>query len=891
MPNSPNTKNFDPHAMLLLAVYFACGVVFGHAGWLGLTGAAIAAIVLLVSSVIKRSAAGAIIPLIFVPLGTVCYEIETLGVTADRVKRIYAENRIASYEPVEIEGVLVGPPEPSYGGSFLTVRVDRLTYKDGGQPVQGRVRLFASTEDDVREAELLELDLSYGSRIRVACRLERDERFLNPGVASRPEMLDQQGIDAVATIKSPLLIQKLGEESVFRPLAWAYEERQRLIDAFRDTFSARTAGILTASLLGDKHFLDRHTAATFREGGTFHVLVISGLHITFIGGVTLWAVSLITRRVFLQAVLASVFLWGYTLAVGGGVPVVRATVMFSFLLLSRVIYRESSLVNALGTCTLLLLVLRPSDLFTASFQLTVASVAAIVGCAFPLIEKLRAIGGWMPTREAPLPPNVSNSLRRVCEFLYWNESAWRIENDRHIWSANLFKSPYPKRLRAPNMQSVAAYVCEGAMVSLIVQVWMLPLLVIYFHRVSVPAVVLNLWVGVFLALESFAALGAVVTSVVSEWLAAPMIVFTELLNRMMMLLPSVLSSAGVADVRLPVYAGSGRAVYYLFAGSVVLCTVQLFKWQPFRLERPVRRGRAMIATAVVTMLLGAAILFHPFSAPRGDGLLRIDFLDVGQGDAALITFPNGETMLVDGGGRADFREDEGFEPDVPRIGEAVVSEFLWEKGYSRVDYLLATHADADHMQGLIDVAANFDVGSIIVGHVPESDREFDELMALAGKKTIPVVSVAEGYRWDIGGVELVTLNPPRRDVGSRAASANNDSIVILLRSGHRTFLLTGDIERAAEEALLASGEPHLAADLVKVPHHGSRTSSTEEFVSRVGAGTAVISVGRRSRFGHPHPDVVRRWRDARAEVVTTGERGTITVETNGDLIRIATFRP
>jgi competence protein ComEC len=891
MLRSPTARNFNRHAMLVLAVCFACGIILGRAGALGISGATVIAICLIVFCFMRRSIALFAAPLIFIPLGTFCHEIETRSIADDRIRRIYSDGRIKSAEPVEIEGTLLRVPEPAYGGYFLTLRVDRLVFRTTGQTASGNVRLFAPAENDATAGELDRLGLRYGSRVRIACRLEREDRYLNPGVASRIGILDQQGIDAVATIKSPLLIEKLGDEPVFIPLAWAYDVRQHLIGAFRANFSAETAGVLIASLLGDKHFLDRGTAEAFREGGTFHVLVISGLHITFIGGLTLWAISFVTGRTLLQATLASSLLWAYTFAVGAEIPVVRASLMFSFLLISTVIYRQSELLNALGTCTLLLLVWRPSDLLSASFQLTVVSVAAIVGCAFPLIKKLRAIGSWTPTHVEPLPPNTTTLVRRVCETLYWNEAEWNIDNKRQVWSANLFKSPYLKLLTVPNLKAIAAYVFEGLLVSVIVQIWMLPLLVIYFHRVSPLGIVLNLWVGVFLAMESFSAVAAVIVNSISLWMAAPLIAMTEIFNRMMMAMPVWFSRAGVADLRVPIYTGGYASVYYVYGATVVIAAVELFKWDPFSLRRE-RPSRLAVTYLGLVAVCAVIILVHPFSSPRPEGRLKIDFLDVGQGDSALVTFSNGVTMLVDGGGRVDYREDgpDRFEPDLPRIGESAVSEFLWEKGYSHIDYLVATHADADHIQGLADVARNFSIGSLIVGVVPESDRDFDEVLAVAQRNKIGVVSVRRGDNIDIGGVAVQVLNPPR-DERSRSNTANDSSIVLRITFAARTFLLTGDIEREAERALVADETINLFADVAKVPHHGSRTSSTDSFVDNVRANTAVISVGRRSRFGHPHDEVVKRWRGAGAMVQTTGERGTITVETDGHDLLIRTFKP
>ena len=884
MREAPNS--YSRYPMLFLAIGFACGVVIGRAG-VEIIGAGIVAASVIAIARIRQSVAPVILPLVFIPLGIFCHFIETNSLSADRVKRIYEAGEIASYEPVEIEGVLKGYPEPANRGSFLTLRAERLRFRQAVRPVSGNVRLFvigSKTTDG-------EADLRHGSIVRVACRLEREDRYLNPGVAIRTQLLDEQGIDAVATVKSALLVEKMGDDAVFLPLAWAYKHRTLLIGKFRELFGRRTAGVLTASLLGQKQFLDRETAEVFREGGTFHVLVISGLHITFIGGLTLWLVSLFTKRPYLQASVAASFLWAYTLAVGAETPVVRASLMFSFLLLSKLIYRQSSLLNALGACTLMLLVWRPSDLFSVSFQLTFVSVAAIVACAFPLIEKLRATGAWTPSRETPLPSNVSRRLRRTCEFFYWNDAEWSLRARRNIWSAGLFKSPYLACLAAPNLKIAAAYVVEGLLVSVIVQVAMLPLVIIYFHRVTPAGVVLNLWVGAFLALESFTAIAAVIIASFSTWLAEPVIGLTEFLNVLMIAAPAAVAALDIADLRVPVYSGPLKSVYLLYGVVIMLASVQIFKWDPFALCRKPGQLRISLILFLPAAVLAFIVVFHPYSAPPSDGHLRIDFLDVGQGDSALITFPDGQTMLVDGGGLVQYRDDESadFEPDIPRIGETVVSEFLWEKGYSRVDYLVATHADADHIQGLVDVARNFDIGILILGAMRPSDPDLAQLIQVADAKKIPVRTVSVPDEFSIAAVDIRVLSPPG-SVSPASGSTNNESVVLHLGFGSRSFILTGDIEREAEHELERFGSL-LKADVVKVPHHGSRTSSTPQFVDMVGARIAVIPVGRRSRFGHPHGEVVERWRSAGSEVMTIGERGTITVKTDGERLAITTFLP
>ncbi|HUR99005.1 MAG TPA: ComEC/Rec2 family competence protein, partial [Pyrinomonadaceae bacterium] len=442
MSGTVSPQTFCRYPLPWLASWFAGGIVIAHFSDIGLVVCGVAIVFAAGLCLVWLKSSTILIPVIFISLGMFCCEIEMRSISDNRVKRIYDEGRIQSGEPVDIEGVLLGLPESGYGGSFLLIRSEKLTFKNTAMEVSGRIRVFLPDENDAENREPGQLDLRYRSRVRIYCKLEREEKFQNPGVASRLAMLDQQGIDATAMIKSSLLIEKLGDESVFLPLARVYEQRQRLIQEFREHFSAPTAGVMIASLLGNQHFLDRETSETFREGGTFHVLVISGLHITFIGALTLWVISYFFRSRAIQFVLATSFLWSYTFAVGAEVPVVRASMMFTVLLFSRIVHRRGSQLNALGFCVLMLLVWRPADLFSASFQLTMVSVAAIVTCSFPVIEKLRATGGWMPDVETPLPPVVSKPLKNLCELLYWKEAVWKIDRRRQIWSAKLFKSVF-----------------------------------------------------------------------------------------------------------------------------------------------------------------------------------------------------------------------------------------------------------------------------------------------------------------------------------------------------------------------------------------------------------------------------------------------------------------
>ncbi|MDT4953834.1 MAG: competence protein ComEC [Acidobacteriota bacterium] len=900
---------FLPHPLAVLAAAFALGVLAARFILLPLSlvlACAAACSLAVVYSYVRAFAlpASVMLALAFFCAGATLMVLEKSSVARERVERLYDGGLIASGDPVEVTGVVMGAPEPAPDGFYLMLNAEKLRFKTDERAVSGEILLFAPVRDAAARAEYEALELRYGARLSVMTALGRTDNFRNPGVSTLTEYLERRRVDATGLIKSPLLVERLDDVRVFLPLAWIYEWRQHLLAEIDGKFSVETGGVLKAALLGNRYALSLSAAERFREGGTFHVLVISGLHISFIGGIVLFLMRRVTKRRVWQFCVSVAFLWAYTIAVGAEVSVVRAALMFTVVTLAPVLHRRARSLNALGGATLLLLVWRPSDLFDPSFQLTFLSVLAIIVLAWPLLERLRNVGQWHPTRETPRPPVCAHWLRVFSETLFWSEREWQREMRRSNYSYRLFKTQRAARLEKLHLQRALRYAFGAIVVSASVQIVLLPLLVIYFHRFSMAALVLNIWVGALMALLALTTLSAILIFQLSAWAAAPLFKLAEGLNWLMVHGVDPFAAAGYASVRIPEYAGWPFILYLLYYIPLLALAHALARWNPFaHATEDVKQNRFRLlfkprsaAAALATMFI--LIVAHPFSAGRPDGRLRIDFLDVGQGDAALITMPDGTTLLVDAGGRPQFRavlrsagEDEAtetFERDTRSIGERVVSEYLWWRGLDRVDYILATHADADHIDGLKDVARNFHVRAAIVGRAPGSDSEFAQFAATAEKYNVPVRLVGRGDILRFGAVEALVLWPTRTE-DLNAPSRNNDSIVLRLRFGNRIFLLTGDIEKDAEAALTSAPEDELHCDVVKVAHHGSRTSSIDAFVKATKPAYAIISVGLTSIFGHPHREVLERWRTSGAEILTTGQRGTITFSTNGNELRVETF--
>ena len=270
-----------------------------------------------------------------------------------------------------------------------------------------------------------------------------------------------------------------------------------------------------------------------------------------------------------------------------------------------------------------------------------------------------------------------------------------------------------------------------------------------------------------------------------------------------------------------------------------------------------RAGRIALACALVVSVSFTARLL----ARRLSTSLTATFLDVGQGDACLLELPHGHTVVVDGGGSFD----PGFDP-----GEQVLAPQLWRRGVSRIDLIVLSHPHPDHANGLGYLAEHFPVGAVWTNAETSEQPGTRRLLRAAAERGVPV---ERPHAIRLAGTRL----QPLRGEGEPdpALGENDNSIVLAVEHGGRRLLLTGDVERQAEAELVAAGE--LAADAIKVPHHGSRTSSTQPFVDAVHPRIAVISVGAQNRWGFPNPQVLERWQAAGARIFRTDRDGAVAV--------------
>jgi competence protein ComEC len=295
-----------------------------------------------------------------------------------------------------------------------------------------------------------------------------------------------------------------------------------------------------------------------------------------------------------------------------------------------------------------------------------------------------------------------------------------------------------------------------------------------------------------------------------------------------------------------------------------------------RTARALRRTAFGVAAVAAVSIVANPV---PLLPPRGDGALHVSFLDVGQGDAVFVVFPHGRTMLVDAGGLASATSFD--------IGDRVVAPVIRRAGFRRLDYLVLTHGDPDHIGGAAAVLEEFRPREVWEGIPVPRFEPLTRLRVAAQSQGARWANVYTGSRVVLDGVEVVARHPAIAD-WERRKVRNDDSIVLELSWRDVSVVLTGDIGRDVEREI-APAIPFAPLRIVKVPHHGSLTSSTPDFVAALHPGVVVVSAGRSNHFGHPVPEVLDRYKAAGAEIFRTDRDGQVTVDSDGHSVDVRTF--
>ena len=668
-----------------------------------------------------------------------------------------------------------------------------------------------------------------GDVIRVnRLRLHRPRTAGNPGAFDFRGLMQRRGIHAVGGVTKPDRLLLLRRADGYGVARALERWRQNLRAAVSSLLPAPYDAVFLAIVLGHKGSLPAAIQSDFRTAGVAHLLVVSGLHVGFIAAATLFGWRQLLRTVRSRLPRAWLPGWRPT-------PIAAMLSLPPVLLYgSTVGWRVPTLRAALmvGCYLLALGIERRSD---ARYALVLAAVLIV------LVD---------PGAFADVGFRLS--FTAVAAILL-------------ATAAVLKPCPTP-----PGMgQRVRRYLLTYVTASVAAYLGTLPILMQAFNTVPTFGILTNLLLlplaGVLVP-AGVLALGLLVL-----WPAAGPVVFGVLAYPISWLVGLTDLVADLPRAQLHVASPSSLMIAAYFGALASL--VFAGRW-PKRL--------AYAGACALVLLLGTGWQILETRSDR----LRVTFLDVGTGDAILVQAPGNRNLLVDGGGTYDGRFD---------VGARVVAPVLWDRYIRRLDLVALTHPHPNHARGLVSVLRLFPTDHLLTNGTPMDGGYLRDILA-AGKRwnTQHHTALSGRREWRWGNLRLTVLSPPSTAEQARMPwnpkSENDRSLVMLLQYGEVRILLTGDIQHATEHWLVAYRDD-LRADVMQVPHHGSKTSTLPDFVRHVRPRDSIISLGAGNPYGHPHPRVLNTLAEQHARVWRTDIHGAVTVSTDGSTYEILTHYP
>jgi competence protein ComEC len=701
------------------------------------------------------------------------------------------------------------------------------------------------------------LPLHCGDQLALPLRLRTPDIYRDPGAGSYAAQLLSEGIGVTANVKSQKITQLPTTHAgmsctVSAVQTWASGRLDNFLTSPANRLlppalrlNAEDTAMLNAMLFGNRDMLTHSLRDAFQRTGTFHLVVVSGLHVALLAGGIFWMLRRLRMPEGAAVVLTIALATAYTVLVGFGVPAQRALLMASIYLVARWLDREVTALNALGFAALTVLILDPRALLGASFQMTFLIVVAIAGIAAPLIQRL--VGPYTSALQ-------SLHIRQLDAFQHPKIAQFRL---RVRMACDLSGAILGSALRnLPSwMLRTALYLLDAIILSLIAEFCMVIPMAVYFHRATLFALPLNLLNLPLLAALLCSSIVMFCASLLSPWLAILPAAITAALLHLMRVTIIGVKHISLADIRLP----QPTAPALLLSAIAIIASVLLL-----RTSRRFTFGLG----ALCTVLIPVAALY-PVSPRLHPGILEITALDVGQGDSLLVVSPQGQTMLVDAGGPV------GRATNLPApawdVGEQVVAPYLWSRQIRSLDIIVLTHAHSDHMGGMSAILHDFRPHELWLSVEPGDSPGLRSLLAEAAALNVHVRHLHAGDAVSWGGVNATVLSP-EPGYTNAASAINDDSLVMRLDFGAASALLEGDAEVRSEDTML-SNHRLSPVTLLKVGHHGSKTSTNPEFLQAVTPREAVISVGRHNTFGHPRSEVLERLEAAQVRTFRTDRNG------------------
>jgi competence protein ComEC len=670
--------------------------------------------------------------------------------------------------------------------------------------------------------------LRYGYQVRLNTKIYHPRNFHNPGSFDYEGYLRRKGVLVTGYVRDGNQIEIMSTERG-NFLVRRFDRWREGIEHFLDANTSPPGrGLLKALLIGERGKITHEVREAFIAAGAVHILAISGLHLGIIVTLIFFAIKGILR--LSERVLLSYDI--RKIAALATFPPLLAYILITGFPISTI------RAGIMASCFLASILINRqrntlNTLAFAAFIILLASPTSLWDPSFQL-SFASVLGIIVLT-----PP--------LYRFLFPQDPLALLTPRRG--------EKFKRGIALSFIASFAAIVVTS------------PIVAFHFHRVSTIGLVSNA------IIIPIVGLGVLPLGLLS----LPLIPILPSGGALLVQAAAALAHGGIRAMEM--IASLPFAACYLPGPTTLeMILIYAFITSLLWIKRPYIKK---LAPALILML---ALLDLSYWGLRGYAMkdLRATFLDVGQGDCTLVEFPHGKRMLIDGGGLyGDFD-----------VGENVVAPFLWKRRILKVDYLVLSHPEPDHYKGLTFIARNFHPSEFWHNGMTSKASTYKELLKVINDKGITMVKVEDGFTRSIGGAQVETLHPAEgwMNGGERKKGwANNNSLVFRIAFGDHNLLFTGDIEREAETRLLRD-DKKLRAHVLKVPHHGSKTSSTYYFVEEVSPQYAIFPLGYKNIFRFPSKRVLSRYENRGSRILRTDLDGAITVTSDGNELEVKTYR-
>lgn len=604
--------------------------------------------------------------------------------------------------------------------------------------------------------------------------------------------------------------------------------------------------LLKGILIGEVEEITDEQTENFKIVSLSHILAVSGMHISYIIICSMFLLRLFgvaKKYIHILTILVIIFFMFLT---NFAPSVVRASVMGIVFLISFLVKRRSDFWVNISIASLITLLYNPYILLSLSYQLSyLGTIGIVLG--------MKVIGEYRIRKEKAI-----NTLELEKSA---KDNSAKIDNSENAKEINL------KEVILEKLIMIKEFFINTVIVSLAAQLFVFPIILLNFNNFSVYFLIANVLVAPIIGIVVILGFAIIFVSYVIFPIAVYLNCVEDFLLKLINIMTNNLSNMPCASLYLKTPYFFSVLLYFM----LILIFVGMYIAREDVIRRKVKAYKKQFMKLLKLFLVLYIIVIISIELGIFNFNTKIYFVDVGQGDCSLIITEKNTKILIDGGGSDSYD-----------VGENTTLPYLLDRRISKLDYMIISHFDSDHVQGLFAVLENIKVKNVIISKQAEMTENYKKFLDIVQKKNINVILAKKGDVIRIDKRSYIEVLFPLESIEKYISQneINNNSLVFKYVDKNIRILYTGDIEKIAEEKMVSlyRGTNKLEADILKVAHHGSKSSTIESFLELVKPKIAVISVGRNNTFGHPSEDVVKRLEDRNIIVRRTDLEGEVVIK-------------